>query len=218
MPSAEDDARTIALLARAMMTRSSAAPERDALPLAELRPGLPKRVIQQTEALLKPLPASPRRPSAPDVRSYIAAVATADILKRAESECSEKIEKMRRDESAAREKLQQDESAAREKLEAAKQEWEEIAAERERALESERATFLKETKAIHKALNEEREALDKERAALAQLNDALKAQQEAHARAEQLVAHVGEHVPVALPPRAIGPNSHRTNVVPRLRE
>ena len=84
MPGPDSDARTIATLARAMLTRSVADPERDRLPLGEVRPGLPDRLIEQTEQLLQ----LDRNSTVPDVSEYIAIVSMSDNLKRSEMECA----------------------------------------------------------------------------------------------------------------------------------
>lgn len=152
MPGAEDDARTIAALARAMLTRSVADPERDQLPLGELRPGLPDRLIAQTEQLLHP-DANERTP---DVSEYVATVAMAEALKRGEIECAETTRKL-----LAEERL------AREKIEAERQATERAAAEQARLFQLEREAFAKEREGILGELQKQREIIERERAALA---------------------------------------------------
>jgi hypothetical protein len=152
MPGPDDDARTIATLARAMLTRSVADPERDRLPLGELRPGLPDRLIEHTEALLNPNTDG----KAPDVAEYIATVAMSDSLKRAETECAETTRK-----------LLEEERLAREKIEAERQATEHAAAEQARLFQLEREAFAKEREGILAELQKQREALERERAALA---------------------------------------------------
>ena len=152
MPGPDDDGRTIATLARAMLTRSVADPERDRLPLGELRPGLPDRLIEQTDALLNP-DANAKRP---DVAEYIATVAMADSLKRAETECAETTRK-----------LLEEERLAREKIEAERQATERAAAEQARLFQLEREAFAKEREGILAELQKQRETQERERAALA---------------------------------------------------
>ena len=152
MPGKEDDTRTIATLARAMLTRSVADPERDLLPLGELRPGLSDRLVHQTEALLDPNADGKK----PDVAEYIATVAMSESLKRAETECAETTRK-----------LLEEERLAREKIEAERQATERAAAEQARLFQLEREAFSKEREGILAELQKQREALERERAALA---------------------------------------------------
>ncbi|MGH7637902.1 MAG: protein kinase, partial [Gemmatimonadaceae bacterium] len=152
MPGAEDDARTIATLARAMLTRSVADPERDQLPLGELRPGLPDRLIQQTDQLLHP----DSNESTPDVSEYIATVAMAEALKRGETECAETTRKLLEEERIAREKIEGERAAT-----------EHAAAEQARLFQLEREAFAKEREGILAELQKQREVLERERAMLA---------------------------------------------------
>lgn len=152
MPGAEDDARTIATLARAMLTRSVADPERDQLPLGELRPGLPDRLIQQTDQLLHPDP----HERTPDVSEYIATVAMAEALKRGETECAETTRKLLEEERIAREKIEAERAAT-----------ERAAAEQARLFQLEREAFAKEREEILAELQKQREVLERERALLA---------------------------------------------------
>lgn len=151
MPGAEHDARMIATLARAMLTRSVADPERAELPLAELRPGLPERVVEQTEALLNAAPDA----AVPDVTEYIAHIAMADALKRSETEYAEAIRR-----------LVDEERVTRERLEAERQSVEGAAAEQARLFAEERETFAREKASIEQKLREEREAFAREKAGI----------------------------------------------------
>jgi len=144
MPGPEEDARTIAQLARAMLTRSTAAPERADLPLAELRPGLSARVIEQTEELLA---LSRLSSKVPDVRGYIAVIAMAEPLRRAETECADTTRK-----------LLEEERVAREEIEARRQSCERAAAEQQRLFEREKEAYAKEKESIARAFAKEREA------------------------------------------------------------
>lgn len=170
MPGAEEDARTIASLARAMLTRSVADPERDRVPLRELRPGLPDRLIDQTDEILALAP----HHKAPDMSEYIAVVAMADNLKRAETECA-----------ITTAKLLEEERLAREKIEAERQATERAAAEQARLFQLERDEFAKERENILAELQKQREALERERALLAR-------EREEHERDRQLLARERE--------------------------
>jgi Protein tyrosine and serine/threonine kinase len=156
MPGPEEDAKTIATLARAMLTRSVADPERDRLPLAEVRPGLPERLIGQTEELL----GLTRSSAVPDVTEYIAVIAMADALKKGETECAETTRK-----------LLEEERVAREMIEGQRQATERAAAEQARLFQDERDQFAREREKIQRALDRERETLARERAALARERD-----------------------------------------------
>ena len=172
MPGAEDDARTIATLARAMLTRSVADPERDQLPLGELRPGLPDRLIQQTDQLLHP-DSSERTP---DVSEYIATVAMAEALKRGETECAETTRKLLEEERIAREKIEGERTAT-----------EHAAAEQARLFQLERDAFATEREGILAELQKQREVLERERAVLA------RERAEHHQDRELLVRERDEH-------------------------
>lgn len=165
MPGAAEDARTIATLARAMLTRSVADPERDHLPLGELRPGLPDRLIEQTNQLLALTPGSP----VPDVSEYIGVVAMADTLKRIEQELV-----------ATTQKLLEEERIAREKLEAERLAAEKAYAEQARLFQLERDEFAKERERILAELDKQRGVLERERALLAR-------EREEHERDRQLL-------------------------------
>lgn len=178
MPGVEEDAKTIATLARAMLTRSPADAERARLPLAEARPGLSTRLIEQTEALLQGS-ADPT----PDVNGYIATIAMADVLKRSETECE-----------ATTRKLLEEERVARETLESERQATERAAAEQARLFQKERDEFAREKEKILRELAKERETVAKERQALAreraehaQDRAALLAEREDHKRWAQEV-------------------------------
>lgn len=144
MPGPEEDARTIAQLARAMLTRSAAAPERANRPLAELRPGLPTRVVEQTDALLA---LSRDTAKVPDVRGYIAVIAMAEPLKRSETEVAETTQR-----------LLEEERVQREAIEAERQSCERAAAEQLRLFEKEKEEYAKEKAALELAFAKEKEA------------------------------------------------------------
>lgn len=214
MPGAEEDARTIAQLARAMLTRSAAAPERADLPLAELRPGLSARVIEQTEELLA---LSRLSPTVPDVRGYIAVIAMADPLKRGETEFADTTRK-----------LLEEERVAREEIEARRQSCERTAAEQQRLFEREKEAyakekasieraflkekeatqraFAKEAEAAQQAIAKEKEAIAKERALIArelaevaEERAALQEQHDMYATTAEVRTPVGDQVPIVVP-------------------
>jgi hypothetical protein len=192
MPGAEEDARAIAALARMMLTRSSAVPERELEPLGQVRPGLPKKVVEQTEAIL-----AGSGSSLPDISGYIASIAMAEALKSGEIE----IERMA-------EKWAGEERAMREEIDRLRQENERIAAEQTRQGLAQRESILKDRELMERALAKEREgmerallrdreALDEERAALAALREELVAQRELYAQTSQFQAAGAETTPAA---------------------
>ena len=225
MPGPDSDARTIATLARAMLTRSVADPERDRLPLGEVRPGLPDRLIEQTEQLLQ----LDRNSTVPDVSEYIAIVSMSDNLKRSEVECAMTTRKLLDEERVAREKLEAERLAA-----------ERAAAEQARLFQEEREAFGREREKMLRAIEKERENVARERAALEkeraehekdralllkereehkqwadEVERAFKAQQDAfraeqeslraeaarYAETTQFKTPVAEHTPIAIPAR-----------------
>ncbi|MEX2178303.1 MAG: protein kinase [Gemmatimonadaceae bacterium] len=182
VPGAEEDGITIVRVARAMLTRSPIAPEREKRPLAELRPGLPARVLEQTDALLNPAAGS-----APlDVTEYIAAIAMSEELKRGEVELARVMAEVSEEQRTTREQLgaerQAHESDLAEQARVFATEKEDFtrAFEREketaaRALEREKDSFTrslaKEREELHRAVAKERDehqrALAREQAKLA---------------------------------------------------
>ncbi|HYC51896.1 MAG TPA: hypothetical protein VEB19_12360 [Gemmatimonadaceae bacterium] len=153
MPGPDSDARTIATLARAMLTRSVADPERDSLPLGEVRPGLPDRLIEQTEQILQ----LDRNSTVPDMSEYIAIVAMSDNLKRSEMECAETTRKLLDEERVARDKLEAERVAA-----------EQAAAEQARLFHDEREQFAREREKMLAEIARERDNVARERALLEQ--------------------------------------------------
>lgn len=211
VPGADADARCIAALARAMFTRSPAAPERAERPLAELRPGLPTRLIEETETLLQPT----RAADAPDVMAYIARIAMAEALKEAEvhleetrnaileqqRQHKEQIEKERREheqqlaaerkeherqveeQAKAFERKVADQAKAFERQVAEQtRAFERQVAEQNRNFSKEREAFERELAKERDALARERQALARERAAHAKDVAALAREREAHAQ------------------------------------
>ena len=180
VPGQDADARTIARLARAMFTRSPAAPEREERPLGELRPGLPKQMIDETEQLL----AYPRAGDAqrPDAASYIARIAMSEALKNGEEylEATRNvIQEQRRvhKEQLEKERLEHEEHLAKER-----KEYERLAAGQSEAFAKERETFARQLDSEHNALDKERSALVKERTNHARDCEELAREREAHAK------------------------------------
>jgi len=162
MPGSGADARTIATFARAMLTRSVFAPEREQQPLSELRPGLPDRVVQQTDALLAATDDAPP----PDVRGFIAAIAMAEELKRGEVERAEMSRSMMEEQRALREALAAERAAHDAEL---AEQGRRFAEERERA----RRALAEEREKGARALARERAAIERERRQLARMREAL---------------------------------------------
>ena len=189
MPGPEEDARTIARLARSMLTRSDADPEREHQPLEELRPGLPTSVIEQTLQLLEG-----SGTESPDVRGYIAAIAMSDALKRGETECANTMAQLREEERVTREKLQAEKDAA---IRAAEEQEEAFSKERaailrdqekERAaMQRERETMLAELAKDRQSLIKVRDALERERSELAKKAGELKAQRVLYEKTEEFM-------------------------------
>ncbi|HEX6599781.1 MAG TPA: hypothetical protein VF034_10705 [Gemmatimonadaceae bacterium] len=156
----DDDARTIARLAFAMLTGQPEPQSYDGSALVELRPGLPERLGEATDELLSEKHAG--TPS--DVAAYIAMIGMADPLAEGESERDRIRAEILEEQRVEREAI----ATARFNFERMmEQEREKLAhdrAELERAIAEERAR-------MERAATEEREklqrALEAERAALA---------------------------------------------------
>lgn len=193
MPTALDDARTIASLARAMLTRSPAAPEREDQPLAELRPGLPSSVLRETDELLQ---AARGRAGGddPDVTGYISRLAMADDLKRGEVHLEKSRNAIKEAHRKAKEEIEAQRKQHEEQLATAKAEHERLVAEQARAFAKERSEFEAELEKQRQALAKERQALANERAAHSRAAEALGQEREAHKRdCEALSRERAEH-------------------------
>src|SRR6185503_19130615 len=163
LPGADADARTIASLARSMLAGKEAASDAADASLADLRPDLPTRLLEATDALLR---TTPGEPGDMDAQSFIALVAMADALKMADKE-TERI----RAEVLEEEKTAQDEIAAgRAALEQERAELTrrttEGREELDRVLASEREALAEERRRLEEGIAEQREALAKARAEL----------------------------------------------------
>jgi hypothetical protein len=190
IPTAIDDARTIASLARAMLTRSPGDPQRDEQPLAELRPGLPTSLLQETEVLLRGLGHraghnGQQRPGAtdiPDVTAYISRLAMAEDLKRGEMHLEKSRNAIKEAHRKAKEEIEANRKAHETQLAAARAEHERLVAEQARAFAKERSEFEAELEKQREALFKERETLATERTAHARAAEALAQEREAHKR------------------------------------
>lgn len=185
LPGAEEDARNIARLARAMLTRSPAAPEREDRPLAELRPGLPARIISDTEKLLQP---SRGRAEVPDIGAYISGLAMAEDLKSGEVHLEKVRDAIQEQQRLAREQLESERRAHQQQLLSERKAHEEMVAAQARRFAKERADFEQQLANERKALARERETLAGERAAHQRDCDALARERAAHARDSALLA------------------------------
>src|SRR5687768_11375703 len=179
MPGPADDARGIAVLARAMLTRSPVAPERDDQPLGDLRPGLPSALIEETETLLQP----PRpRGEAPDITAYISRLAMAEDLKNGEIHLEETREAILEQQRLAKEQVEAERKAHEQQLATERKEHERTIAEQLRQFAKEREDFEGQLEKQRQALEREREALANERAAHARDSAALAKERAAHKR------------------------------------
>ncbi|HET9683379.1 MAG TPA: hypothetical protein VFP15_04705, partial [Gemmatimonadaceae bacterium] len=162
----DDDARTIARLAVAMLTGQPDPQSWDGKALTELRPGLPERLGEATDELLSEKHAG--TPS--DVAAYIAMIGMADPLAEGESERDRIRAEILEEQRVEREAI----ATARFNFERMmEQEREKLAhdrAEMERAVADERARLEKaavdERETLQKALEAERTALSARRAEL----------------------------------------------------
>ena len=178
MPGAEEDARTIAQLARVMLTRGggAAAEERAEQPLGELRPGLPRVLITQTEQLLSPS----RESGVPDVIGYIGAIAMADALKAGE-EHLERTHNLIEEQKRAHQTQLETERREHDRQLADEQ------AKHKKAVDDQAKKFQKEREEFERQIRKDNDVLAKERAALA-------AEREAHRRdCERLSRERDEH-------------------------
>jgi hypothetical protein len=189
VPGPEMDARTIASLARAMLTRSPAAPERAALPLSELRPGLPASLVAETEALLQPAAGA----KLPDVTAYIARIAMAEALKSAEEHLEIAKNAIAENERLHKEQIAKERREHEEQLAAERKAHEQQVAEQAKKVTGEQRTheqqvadqakkFAKEREEFERELAKERKALAREREALAKERASHAKERESHAR------------------------------------
>ena len=179
VPGPEEDAQNIARLARSMLTRSAAAPERETQPLAELRPGLPAKLVEQTEALLQP-----PREGVPlvDTNAYIALIAMADAVKHGETHVADTTREMQEQQRIAREQLEAERRAHDELIAKERRAHEQDITEQKNRFDKQREEYERQLAKERKQLAKETEALAKERASHARDRAALLAERAAHER------------------------------------
>ena len=193
-PGADADARTIAGLARAMFTRSPAAPERADRALAEMRPGLPAGLVEDTEALLQPS----RAAAVPDITAYIARIAMAEALKSGETHLEETRNAILEQQRVHKEQLEKERHEHEQQIAAEHKEHERQVADQAKKFAKEREEFERELAKERKTLAKEHEALAKERAAHSKDCEALGRERVAHAKdsealALERAAHASDH-------------------------
>ena len=179
VPGADADGRTIARLARAMLTRSPVFPEREDQPLAELRPGLAASLVEETEAWLQPERASG---DLPDINGYIARIAMADALKSGETHLTEARNAIEIQRQAHRDQLEKERREHEQQLATERQEHERQVAEQASRFQKESDAYERELAKERKQLAKEHQALAKERAAHAQDREKLVAERAEHTR------------------------------------
>ena len=206
VPDASADARTIGALAWAMFTGKEYSEHQT---LSALRPDLAKRVIDDTEAMVRSKSGAER----PDVMTYIAVVAAADALKTGELEIAAmqaRISDQRLAELAAFESEQQAcelrNVELQEQLENDREEFERKTVEEEAQLTAVKAEFasLKSNEESQLAIERtqvelERQELDQERAALEQRLAEREAELSSkHAAVDRLRAEEGLRIDAAI--------------------
>jgi chemotaxis protein histidine kinase CheA len=179
VPGSEADGRTIARLARAMLTRSPVFPEREDQPLAELRPGLAASLVEETEAWLQPERASG---DLPDINGYIARIAMADALKSGQTHLTEARNAIEIQRQAHRDQLEKERREHEQQLAAERQEHERRVAEQASRFQKESDSYERDLAKERKQLAKEQQALAKERAAHAQDREKLVAERAEHTR------------------------------------
>jgi hypothetical protein len=173
IPGPEADARTVASLAWAMLTRNSKGSEGAEVSLADARPDLPSRLVEQTEMLLQ---AKSTDEELPNVRDYVALIAMADALRHGEDETAR-----------VRTQLMQEQRTTREEIEAARTELERQRSEHEQRVTAEKAdvqqTLEREREEMRRTLEREREEMQR---TLAQEREQM---EETLARSREDLAH-----------------------------
>jgi len=140
VPGPDADVRTIGSLAWAMFTRESTAPQSDDVSLADVRPDLPKRLVEETNALLR---ANAKQEQLPDVRGYVALIAMADALRSGEQE-SNRI----------RTEILEEQRATHEQLETARQDLERQRSAHESRVVVEKKETLRERQREREAMQQ----------------------------------------------------------------
>jgi hypothetical protein len=176
---AEDDARTIARLAMAMLTGEVDPKAYEGQSLAELRPDLPEKLGEATAELLD----EKKTGAAADVAAYLALIGMADPLAEGETERDRVRAEILEEQRAEREKLATERAAfeqemaqaratferemaqARGRLEAERAELERLAtaerAEMQRVVTQERATLVAKRAELERAAAEQRAEVER---------------------------------------------------------
>ena len=197
---ADDDARTIAKLAMAMLTGEVDPQAYEGQSLTELRPDLPEQLDATIHALLS----EKRTNNAADLPAFLAMIGMADPLAQGETERDRIRAEILEEQRAEREKLASERATFEAEMATGRAnferemelEREKVAAHRadlERAAEAERARLEKERADLERAVTTERDklqrALTDERAALAATHAALeRAAAEQRAEVERVAA------------------------------
>jgi hypothetical protein len=163
---ADDDARTIARLAVAMLTGEADPQASRETSLAEARPDLPARVVETTAALLD----EKQSGALPDVVAYVAMIGMADPIFAGESERDRIRAEILEEQRLEREKLANERAELERTMAAERAEFERMMAEERAKLEAERIRLERvatdERTALQRALAAERAALAATRASL----------------------------------------------------
>ncbi|HEY0994948.1 MAG TPA: hypothetical protein VGD77_03055, partial [Gemmatimonadaceae bacterium] len=172
-PDADDDARTIGALARPMLARAGDPRAPDHVPLMELRPDLPQRLVEAVEALALPK-GEGAEPG--DVRSFIAAIAMADAILAGEVEAAHMEAVMIEQQRIEREQWNAELAAHEQRIADLEQKLRDERAEMERTIAEERERLATEREELLQATTREREEL---RAATEKEREELRAATEA---------------------------------------
>jgi hypothetical protein len=206
VPDAGADARTLGTLAWSMLTGKEFT---DALSLAALRSDLAKRVVDDTEVMLR----SKSGGEVPDTQSYIAVIASADALKAGELEIAEIQAHLTDERRAELEQFELEQKAfalrnaeLEQKLSDERREFEQRMAEEGAQLSALKAEFtaLKSNSESQLGVErsqfeQERQELEQERLAFEQKAAAREAELEAKAAAvERLRAEEGQRIDAAI--------------------
>ncbi|MHB0948394.1 MAG: coiled-coil domain-containing protein [Gemmatimonadaceae bacterium] len=155
-PGASDDARTIGSLARPMLAKAGNPRAPDHVPLMELRPDLPQRLVEAVEALALPK-GEGAEPG--DVRSFIAAIAMADAILAGEIEAAHMEAMMIEQQRIEREQWNAELEAHERRIADLEQKLRDERAEMERTLAEERERLAAEREELLQATAKEREEL-----------------------------------------------------------
>lgn len=158
---AQDDARTIARLAVAMLTGEEDPRTYEGKTLAELRPGLPERLSAATAALLD----EKNTGATPDVAGYLALIGMADPVAAGEAERERIRAEILEEQRAEREKLAGERAAFEQTMADERASFERTMAEQrasfERTMEAARAQLEREREELQRAVTAERDTLQR---------------------------------------------------------